>query len=110
MNKFVNICFIFFAFIAISCDEQSDYYYINNNSQQYVQPDNELNNSNYNDRHRNKSGSRIIFNEYHLSDGSIIYDDTPFDSYYNKYCSFVNGSSELYSGLEGCCISFLTVL
>lgn len=110
MNKFISICFIFFAFITISCDEQSDYYCTINNSQQYFQPDSELNNSNYSNKYINKSGSRIIFNEYHLSDGSIIYDDTPFDSYYNRYCSFVNGSSEIYSGLEGCCVSFFNSL
>lgn len=94
-------------------DNQSDSQYgsTDNNNQSEPSCDEELNNnSNNNVKARNKSGSRIIFNEYHLSDGSVIYDNKPFDSLYNRHCDFVDSSNPtylpIYSGLEGCCVSF----
>jgi hypothetical protein len=52
----------------------------------------------------NKTGSRITFKEHHLSDGSIIFDDRPFDTEYNRHCIYATDST--YEGLSGCCVSF----
>ena len=83
-------------------DSQSNSFYDDTNSSNN---DTEL----YNDSNvkaRNKSGSRLIFNEYHLSDGSIIYDSVPIDSVYNRTCTLINGINTISPGLEGCCVSF----
>ena len=88
MTKFIYLCFIIFAFIITSCYEQTELDDVDNDSQSEASYDNvdnksdsqygsannveseslydELNNS---VKTRNKSDSRIILNEYHLSDG-----------------------------------------
>lgn len=48
------------------------------------------------------SGSRIVFREYELADGAIYYENTPFDTEYNRVCYFNYG---LFHGLEDCCVS-----
>lgn len=48
------------------------------------------------------SGSRIVFREYELADGAIYYENTPFDTEYNRVCYFNSG---LFPGLEDCCVS-----
>lgn len=91
MLKFTYLCFIIFAFIVTSCYEQTVLDDVINNDQSeslYENVDNQSdsqygsaddnNNSeselsyvelNNNVKARNKSGSRTILNEYHLSDG-----------------------------------------
>lgn len=111
MTKFTCACVVLFAFIVTSCDEQTTF---DSNAPDSLygdtyndsEPDtyDDLNNSNDNERVGNKSGSRIIFNEYHLSDGSIISDNRPFDITYNRHCTFA--TDDLYEGLDGCCVSF----
>lgn len=111
MTKFICACFVLFAFIITSCDEQimcdndaSDSFHDDTYNDSESDTDDDLNNSNDNERTGNKSGSRIIFNEYHLSDGSIISDNRPFDVAYNRYCTYV--TDDTYEGLDGCCVSF----
>ena len=50
------------------------------------------------------SGSRIVFREYELADGAIYYENTPFDTEYNRVCYF----NYLVTGLEDCCVSYRT--
>lgn len=110
--KFIYLCFVLFVFIITSCDEQTlcdDTYSDNTNllpdiKDGDVQLDASCSCDDLNNTVGNKSGSRIIFNEYHLSDGSIISDNRPFDITYNRHCTFA--TDDLYEGLEGCCVSF----
>lgn len=110
--KFIYLCFVLFAFIIASCDEQTlcdDTYNGNTNllpdcKDDDTQLDASCSCDDLNNTAGNKSGSRIIFNEYHLSDGSIISDNRPFDITYNRHCTFA--TDDLYEGLDGCCVSF----
>ena len=115
MIKTVCLYFVIFAFIITSCYEQAtnDSTVSDSQSNQLYDDTNSSDNgtelhSDSNVKTRNKSGSRLIFNEYHLSDGSIIYDSVPIDSVYNRICTLINGISTISPGLEGCCVSFAT--
>lgn len=63
-----------------------------------------------------KNGSRIIFREFLLEDGSVYRDNRPFDTLYNRVCQIEeddvdrysdNGGVDVYIGvLNGCCTFF----
>ena len=52
----------------------------------------------------NRNGSRIIFRNILLEDGSIYQDNRPFDTLYNRVCSI-----EEAGVLKGCCVSFMNI-
>jgi hypothetical protein len=112
MMKFIYLFFVLFAFIITSCDEQTSFDDTYNDSTNLlpdsedddIQSDISCSCDSLNNNIGNKSGSRITFKEYHLSDGSVIFDDKPFDTLYNRYCNYATAG--LYEGLEGCCVSF----
>ena len=113
MMKFIYLFFVFFAFIITSCDEQTSFDDTYNDTEYNPLPEDKDDDTqldapcscdDLNNKAGNKPGSRITFKEYHLSDGSIIFDDTPFDTAYNRHCTYAK--NDLYEGLDGCCVSF----